>query len=378
MNGRRSRSEDGEHSCERPGEAHFAAVTDSHPESAVHNSQPAGIGRVVALDEMCAWNNLGRNVVFADHKLEILGIFDETHYPLDDELSQYDLDVHAIIDLPSSGHVLVLNHLGIARIFRVSEIRRPGPPRPVHPRFSVQFEADVERSAVVGDRIVGSAPRSLGAGGLIISEPLMARTRDRRLDADACLETYGEVGALAALPALGDGFIVVGGDGWVALHSLVGGRPGRSRWHVAVDLHPAGFMWDGELIWVAGSDLGSSQIDDYDWEKVGGGGFAGLASGDGRAVVQGRFTRDLAWGNGGVAVVKTPSTLCGIGRRGELCVFNALDGTSNGVTPQWSSHPLGIAHAAVIGDQLVYGWNRDGYRLHRCALSTIAALADDP
>ena len=38
---------------------------DAHPESRVHNSQPHGIGRVVALDGLCAWNNLGRNVVFA-------------------------------------------------------------------------------------------------------------------------------------------------------------------------------------------------------------------------------------------------------------------------------------------------------------------------
>ena len=40
---------------------------DSHPESRVHNSQPEGIGRVVALEGLCAWNNLGRNVVFARH-----------------------------------------------------------------------------------------------------------------------------------------------------------------------------------------------------------------------------------------------------------------------------------------------------------------------
>ena len=38
---------------------------DAYPESRVHNSQPHGIGRVVALDGLWAWNNLGRNVVFA-------------------------------------------------------------------------------------------------------------------------------------------------------------------------------------------------------------------------------------------------------------------------------------------------------------------------
>ena len=38
---------------------------EAHPESRVDNSQPHGIGRVVALDGLWAWNNLGRNVVFA-------------------------------------------------------------------------------------------------------------------------------------------------------------------------------------------------------------------------------------------------------------------------------------------------------------------------
>ena len=42
---------------------------DAYPESRVHNSQPHGIGRVVALDGLWAWNNLGRNVVFAGEDL---------------------------------------------------------------------------------------------------------------------------------------------------------------------------------------------------------------------------------------------------------------------------------------------------------------------
>ena len=39
---------------------------DAHAEVGVRNSQPEGIGRVANLDDLVAWNNLGRNIVFAD------------------------------------------------------------------------------------------------------------------------------------------------------------------------------------------------------------------------------------------------------------------------------------------------------------------------
>ena len=53
---------------------------DSHPQSRVRNSQPAGIGRVVDLGDVCAWNNLGRNVVFASRAFEEASIDDVTPY----------------------------------------------------------------------------------------------------------------------------------------------------------------------------------------------------------------------------------------------------------------------------------------------------------
>ena len=39
---------------------------DAAAEIGVRNSQPHGIGRVVVLGDLICWNNLGRNVVFAD------------------------------------------------------------------------------------------------------------------------------------------------------------------------------------------------------------------------------------------------------------------------------------------------------------------------
>src|SRR5882757_6044161 len=123
------------------------AVTefDSHPESRVRNSQPAGIGRVVDLGDVCAWNNLGRNVVFASRAFEPRAVFDQTEFPDDDEPSQYDLDVHAILDVSAAGVVVVLNHLGLLRAFRRTEIHTTGGPRRIAPVWTAGFAGDMER-----------------------------------------------------------------------------------------------------------------------------------------------------------------------------------------------------------------------------------------
>src|SRR5438067_10883970 len=57
---------------------------DSYPESRVHNSQPHGIGRVATLDGLCAWNNLGRNVVFAGRDLRPRAVFVESVFAEDE------------------------------------------------------------------------------------------------------------------------------------------------------------------------------------------------------------------------------------------------------------------------------------------------------
>ena len=76
------------------------------------------------MGELYAWNNLGRNVVFASPDCRPLAIFDQTQFPDEDELSQFDLDVHAILEIPRRDVIVVLNHLGLLRAFRRSEIQR--------------------------------------------------------------------------------------------------------------------------------------------------------------------------------------------------------------------------------------------------------------
>jgi hypothetical protein len=346
---------------------------DSYPQSRVRNSQPAGIGRVVDLGDVCAWNNLGRNVVFASLAFEPCAVFDQTEFPHDDEPSQYDLDVHAILDVPLAGVVVVLNHLGLLRAFRQSEIHTTGGPRRIEPVWTAGFAEDMERVVALGDRLIGSRPREQHAGGVLVSEPVTATADGGHLDARVELETWGMVTALGTAHTGGRDFVAVGGNGRAGLVPIDRGGVGRMRWEVGVDLEPAAFAWDGELLWVAGPELGAAGIDDYDWEKLRGGGFAALDVTDGSTVVRGRFAHDLAWGNGGSAVVIAGDLLCGIGRAGEVDVYSTAGGDHRGRTDAFAADSLGISHAAVVGDRILYGFNRGGYRLHTVALSTLAA-----
>lgn len=346
---------------------------DSHPQSRVRNSQPAGIGRVVELGDGCAWNNLGRNVVFASCAFEPRAVFDQTQFPDDDEPSQYDLDVHAILDVPPAGVVVVLNHLGLLRAFRRSEIHTPGPIRRIDPVWARTFADDMERVVVVGDRLVGSRPREQQAGGVLVSEPITATADATRLDARVELEAWGMIAALATAHTGAEDCVAVGGNSRVGLVPIDRGAVGRPRWEVGVDFEPAAFACGSELLWVAGPDVGAAGIDDYDWEKLRGGGFAALDLADGKTVVRGRFGHDLAWGNGGTAVVIAAGLVCGIGRTGEVDVYSAADGDPRARTEAFAADSLGIAHAAVVGDHILYGFNRGGYRLHTVALSALAA-----
>jgi hypothetical protein len=345
-------------------------LVDACADVGVRTSQAEGIGRIVALTGMCAWNNLGRNVVFADERFRPLAIVDETYFPDDDERAQYDLDIHAILEIPGRDLVLALNHLGLVRTFRISDIRRPDPPRQLRPDATLSFVDDVERAVVVGDRLVGSGQRSQRASGLLVSEPLLGRADGDHLAVDVQGERWGEVTALATWPERGNSIVVGGGDR-VSLAPMVDGVVGPPRWEAEVGFQPAVLQCADGLVWAAGGECGATDIDDYDWEQVRGGGFAGLDPDDGRVVVVGRFTANLAWGNGGVAVVMAAGMLCGIGRAGELALFDAGTGESIAMTAPVASRSLGIAHGAAVGDHLLVGWNRDGYRLHACAVSAM-------
>ena len=347
-----------------------AVEIDSHPESQVRNSQPHGIGRVASLDGLGAWSNLGRNVVFVGPGLTPRAVFDESVFT-DDEASQYDLDVHAILDLPSQGLVLTLNHFGMVRAFDRDQLAALGVARRIAPIWTRVFAADVERSVIVNERLVGSGAREQRSAGLLVSEPLERDGTARPLELTGTLQSLGMVSALVPL---GAGRVAVGHDAAVSTAAIDKRGVVVPLWNVAVDFEPAVLVWDRGCVWAAGSEAGAD-ADDYDWEARHGGGFAALDPADGRIVVRGRFHQDLAWGAGGVAVVIVPGFVCGLGRRGEVHLFDTRDGASAGTTAAISDTSLGIAHAALLGEELVFGFNRGGYRLWRLPVSALRRTA---
>jgi hypothetical protein len=336
---------------------------NSAAEIGVRNSQPPGIGRVVALGDLICWNNLGRNIVFADRHLLPRSVFGRTMFPDEDEPSQYDLDIHAVLDLPELDLVLVLNHLGCVRCFQRSELLSPKSLREVEPIVTTSFVADVERTVLAGKHLVSSSPRSDGAEGVLVSTPIEPTMLEAPIETDLGAENFGEVTALGVVGGGSEPLLALGGDDRLALVPFVQGRILRPRWEVKLGFRAAVVVWDGRVLWAAGS-AGTPGVDDYDWEGRRGGGFAGLDRHDGRVVVAGQLPEDVAWGTGGVAVVVLGTLLAAIGRTGRVYLLDPRRPTAWRSTAPLASASLGLAHADAVGQRLLFGFNRGDYQLH--------------
>jgi len=346
-----------------PGRSSDVVEINAAADIGVRNSQPAGIGRVVALGDLTCWNNLGRNIVFADRRLRPRAVFGQTQFPDQDEQSQYDLDIHAVLDLRELDLVLVVNHLGCVRGFKRSELVGSGPTLEVAPRATTAFAADVERTTLAGGCIVGSRPRSEGAQGVLVSAPIEATTLDATIETDLAAERFGEVTALGAVGGASEPLVALGGPNRVALVPLARGRILRPRWEAEVGFRVAVVVWDGQVVWTAGS-ASTPHVDDYDWESQRGGGFAALDPRDGRIVVSGGLPEDVAWGTGGVAVVVLRTLIGAIGRTGRVYLADPGRPTEWHATAPLASASLGLAHADVVGQRILFGFNRGGYQLH--------------
>jgi len=345
---------------------------DAAPERGVRNSQAEGIGRVAGVGNLVCWNNLGRNVVFADRSFHPRRVLGSTLFPGEDEPSQYDLDVHAVLDGRGLGVVLVLNHLGIVRVLERSELSGSGPLRLVEPRVLTSFAPDVERTVVAGRSLVASRPRLERAGGVLVSPPLDRAsldraTVDRPIPFELAAEPFGEVTALEVVGGRAEPLVALGGDGRVALAPLAGAGLGRSLWEAEVDFRVAVLIWDAGVLWAGGPDRPVGALDDYDWESLGAGAFTALDVRGGEPLISGPLPADVAWGSGGVALVRLGPFLAAIGRSGCVHLVRPTEPTAWQSTALISTASLGIAHAAAVGGHLLYGFNRGGYRLRAIA-----------
>ena len=140
---------------------------------------------------------------------------------------------------------------------------------------------------------------------------------------------------------------------------------------------PAVLVASGSSLWAAGSAVGGAGVDDYDWENWEEGVLPNSTSPAVSSCRPARFGHDLAWGSGGVPLVVVDGVPCGVGRRGELYGLAPGAGVTAQLTGELAPDPLGIAHAAVVGGQLVIGFNRGGYRLHTIPVPTVSRLVRD-
>ena len=343
----------------------------SAAELGVRNSQPEGIGRVVVLEDLVCWNNLGRNVVFADHLLRPRAVFGSTLFPEEDDPSQYDLDVHAILDIPELAMILVLNHFGTLRGFDRADIPQRAAGTAIEPSVLWSFVGDVERTVTVAGRLIGSAPRCDGALGLLVSGPLEDQPDRATVPTRRCATAFGEVTAVGVVPRDDDPLVALGGEAKVAMVPLAGGEVRRPRWEVEVGFRVASLAWHDGALWAAGPDCVGA-ADDYDWQALQGGGFAVLRPTDGQTVACGPLPDDIAWGTGGNAVAPHGRGLVAAGRTGSLHVVPAESVGQPRSTRALADTSLGIAHLAVDGQSVLCGFNRGGYRLHSFTQSSAA------
>ncbi len=348
------------------------AEVNAAPDVGVRNSQPEGIGRVVAIDGLVCWNNLGRNVVFADGRLRPRAVFGTTLFPGQDDPSQYDLDVHAVLDVPEIRSVLVLNHLGTVRRFGLDDLLQRSGERLIEPTAVWRFVADVERTVAVDGRLVGSAPRSDGALGLLVSARLGTVPDHETVPTTPFATGFGEVTALCVATLARGPLVGVGGVGKVTLFPFLDGLVEPPTWEATVGFHVANMAWSDDLVWAAGPELAGA-VDDYDWERLGGGGFVALDPADGKTVMSGSLPDDVAWGTGGVAVAPFGGLLAAVGRTGCVHLIDPRRAADRSSTEPLAASSLGIAHVAVVGRRVLCGFNRGGYRLHVFAQSELAA-----
>jgi hypothetical protein len=367
---------------------------ETHPDSVVSNSQPAGVGRLTARGRLLVINNLGRNIemsTVAGQGLELNWLSDECAYPGDDECSQFDLDMHAFVSGPDGNSLIAVNHHGLVRCFSEAFSPARSLARRLAPDAHFLWPGDVEQFAWLGPYLVSTSPRGykcsdLPSTGIVVSrEPW---DQSLAVAAGATAEAAGSVFAhrLRYRQALSDwGYTtaLAVDEKKLVVAVAAGPRVGVFRTRLeddgSIELNEP--LWEAEMpfrcCWLrfvpdrpelvaAGFGMACCDPDAVDWSTLGGGGFAVLSADRGKQLASGRFEVDLAWGNGGTPLVLLDrnNLLAGVDRKANLFCWDA-DGAMFVLGVSDEKESLGIAHLVRSGNGLFCGFNRGGYTLFR-------------
>jgi hypothetical protein len=196
----------------------------------------------------------------------------------------------------------------------------------------------------------------------LVSAPLDSVPDHEVIPTRECESPIGEVTALGVVPLNGGPVLAVGGVSRFALTPLSGGQLGPALWQVDTEFRVATVSWNNGLLWAAGPECDAA-ADDYDWERLKGGGFVALDAADGRILTAGVLPDDVAWGTGGVPVAPFGQLLAAAGRTGCLHLIDPSGAAAQRTIGDRAGRSLGIAHLAVMGSQVLCGFNRGGYRL---------------
>lgn len=324
----------------------------THPDSPVRNSQSAGIGRIEAFGDTILINNLGRNIEisrFENSGLHRQRLHHETIYPVDDELSQFDLDMHAFLGSTDRRHLLALNHHGLVCVFEMPSFRTV---------CSLQWYGDIERTVMIDDCLVGSSPGGYATDdpakdGIVIGEP-WGDSRER-IRCSFALADWGKVSAVEAAGLRG-GLAVAAGRR-LGLFSLR--RSGRVR----ID----------RLLWKVDLSFSVRWIKYAPMERkffVAGDEFVAVSEESGKLLQQFPLAPDIAWGNGAVPLGLAGDQLIGADRLGGIYSWDNSSASARIIREPDATQSLGFAHMAICGNHILCGYNRGGYRILHANIRT--------
>ena len=185
--------------------------------------------------------------------------------------------------------------------------------------ISTSFADDLERTVAVGAQLVSSRPASSPEGGLLVSEPVRSGLRE------ACPRCRGGSRRLGAghrpLHLRPRPRPAGGGGRRRPDHAGGAGRRAVRAKRCSMLTCPSGRPPSPGTAGCCGRSAASSlrpRSTTTGGRTCTGGRYAGLDPSNGRVVVAGDLPDEVAWGNGGVAVVMAAGRLCAVGRTGRL------------------------------------------------------------